>query len=319
MTGSRILHVFDQPGATGQAPVVRLSADLAHEDEREAGNRHAWLLVGGAPLRAAARAAGIDAKRFRLTPAPRRLAIPGARRGIRRLLRGAGRVECWTPGAAALVAALGRSDAVCRFGQATLSGMTRAAIARSLTRMGQPVPLPADAPYPREALRGRWGAPDRAIVVALLADQPERVDMRALLLALAFTFETLDACDAPYRDVRLVCHPHTLGRMDAMELAGLLDFSHILIQDAGLLTPWHTLAGCDLAVAPEPLHAGLSIAWAQAMGKPIIAARQPRLPELDELPGLTQIAANAPKHLAKALTDWALALPEPAWAQASVT
>ena len=308
----RILHVIDQGSTTGPTLTLKLAADLATQDATEHANQHAWLLIGGGPLRDAARSAGIDEAHTVRTASPRRLRIPGAMNSVKRLLSQADRVECWSPGAASIVSSLGRIDAVSRFGQATLSPLTRAVIADSLTQLGAAV-------RSRDEVRSRWEVPDHAVMIALLADQPDTFDMRSLILPLAFTFESLDAIGSPYREVRLVCHPDTPGRSQVIELAQLLGFPLMVIQDAGLLTPWDTLQGCELTLAPRPVQAGLSIAWAQAMGKPIIAPDEPCLPGLADVQGLIHADSSAPKHLAKAMTDWARALPEPAWSTAPIT
>lgn len=312
---SRILHVIDQPGETGPTLTLRLTADFARQAEQADGSQHAWLLLGGQTLRDAARSAGIEDAQVTVLPGPRPLRIPGAMRRVKQVLMQADHVHCWSPSAASLVSGLGRLDAVSRFGQATLCSVSREIISDAYQAMFADQ---AAAQNLRHRARQRWGVPDQSPVFALLADRPERVNLSSLMLAMMFTHESLDAIDSPRRDVRLVVHPQTLGRMSAEQLAELLHFDEMVIQDAGLLTPWDSLAGCDMAIAPSPLDAGLSIAWADAMGRPIIASPEPRMPELAELPRVTFADGSQTKDLAKAMYDWACALPEPALAASAM-
>lgn len=303
----RVLNVFDQPGEAGDPLGLRLSMDAARRD-RAAGatdEEHAWLLIGGEPMVQAARCVGLggDAMRGRVRLMPRvegfRRFVPGAQRALLALLHQADRVDCWTVGAAALVSRLGCGHAVPRFGQATLCAFAQSVIADAIALQ----PPTAD----RAALRERWGVDDATTVVALLADRPEQVDAREPVLAAAFTHEILDAFRPARRDVRVLCHPHNARRAQAHQLSDWMLLPSLFMQDAGVLTPWSVLPGCDLALAPRPIDAGLSILWAGAMGVPVIAPPEPRLPMLAGLPGvLTPCKSERAKHLSFALVEQVL-------------
>lgn len=312
----QILHVIDQPGELGRALELKLSFDWSRREQAQTQDpdldnndnngsnisddtTHAWLLLGGEAALTAAKAAGIPRERITLHARPRPMRIPGAMRGLRRVLRQADRLICWTPGAAELVqqSACGKFESMLQ--QKTLSPLSRALI--------QPIALTMRERWDaaRSAARGRWAVPDSATAAMLPADWPERVDVRGAVLAAAFVRETLDAADSPYRDLRLIAHPDAMGRMTASELARLLEVPDLLIQDAGALTPWLTLPGCDLVLSPQPRHAGLSLAWAEAFGLPIIAAPEPTMPLLAELDQLRLAKSRQAKHLSLAITDWA--------------
>lgn len=301
----RVLNLLDQPEGTGRVLTLKLSADLAKQEQAGADVQHAWLLIGGEPIREAAFAAGLPASRIRLFPmsAGVRSLVPRSLGSVKRLLDQADRVDCWTVGAARLASSLGCSNGQPRFGQATLSPPARHAVRPSAQA------LIANKPAVRRAARERWGVPEEAVMIGLLADVPERVDTRDVLLASLFAHETFTASDPPCRDLRMVCHPSGLGRISAVELAELLESSHKLVQDAALLEPWSSLLGLDLVIAPDPMLAPLSLVWAQALGLPIIAPPAPRLIGFDAIDGLNPIPSSAPRHLAKGITDWAMSQP----------
>ncbi len=287
----RVLNLIDQPGAVGETVVMRLSLGAA--DAGPQGEDHAWLLLGGEPMRDAAQSAGIDPARVRLMPVPNgvRRTFPGANRRLTAILNQADRVDCWTQGAAELATRLGCSHAIPRFGQATLCRFAKQLIIAS--------------PSDRAALRDRWHANDDTIIVALLADRPDRVDARGAFLATAFTFETLAAAGAERGDIRLLCHPLTRRRVEGDTLGELLGQPQLVLQDPAALCPWRTLPACDLAIAPDPTHAGLSILWADALGVPVVAPPEPRLDLLGELEHVHPASSNAAKHLAHRMTEWA--------------
>lgn len=298
----RVLNLICPPGPTGMTPLLRLTADLAREEEAASGCRHAWLLVGGEAVRDAAIAAGIDHAVVRLMPKPAGLRawLPGALGAYGRLFDQATRVDCWTDAATRLASTAGCAHAVPRFSQATLSPVSRGMIGPA----GQA--LRDKAEPSRLAARQHWAVPDSAFVVGVLADRPEAVDVREALLAMAFTRETLETADSPRQDIRMVCHPGCAGRMHAGDLARLLEQPQMLVQDAAMLRPWDTLAGCDLVLAPTPMQAGLSLAWAEAIGVPVIVPPAPHLVGLDSLKGLHAADSYAAKDLARAMTDFAL-------------
>ena len=307
---SRILHVIDQPGATGQTLMLRFAIDAIKQEQQHEqaapNDEHAWLLFGGEALLESAHAVGISDHQIKLVPMPRRLSLPGSMRATQRLIGEADRIVCWSSGAAVILEKLGYKTMTRRYQQVTLGAWSRQVIASVAdeVRKAQPVN--------RRQTRERWGVPDEAVMIGLVADQPERLDMRRMTLPMAFSHEILHTAESPYRDVRMVCHPDMSGRMGAFELTELLKFPQMMVQDAAMLEPWKALAGCDLVLAPHPAIAGLSLAWAEVVGLPIIAPLDDGLPMMSELGGLLPAESAEPRHLAKAITDWAESLPSPA-------
>jgi len=311
---TRVLHLLDEPAGESAALALRLSADAARCGGLEH-EQHAWLLVGGESIRDAARSAGIDPARTRLMPRPEgvRRCVPGSMRAMKAVMDRADRIECWTVGGAALAARLGCEHAVPRFGQATLCGFAKRIIAQTLKDAGRSRAgsgTGGDSEHSsdrtREAIRRSWGVDDGTFVVALLADQPARVDAREAFMSVAFAFEALAAAKVERGDVRLLCHPSALRRVDANGLAELLKQPQLVLQDPRALSPWAALPGCDFALAPDPMHAGLSILWADALGVPVIAPPEARLEMLGELARVQPCQSGAAKHLAHPLTQWAL-------------
>ena len=308
----RVLNLIDQPGAVGETVVMRLSLGAANAGPQD--EDHAWLLLGGEPMRDAAQSAGIDPARVRLMPVPNgvRWVVPGANRRLMALLDQADRIDCWTQGAAELATRLGCSHAIPRFGQATLCRSAKQLIDEASHHSPPSREVPEEvaessiaSPGDRAALRDRWHATDDTIIVALLADRPDRVDAREAFLATAFTFETLAAAKAEHGGIRLLCHPLTRRRVEGDTLGELLGQPQLVLQDPAVLCPWRTLPACDLALAPDPTHAGLSILWADALGVPIIAPPEPRLDLLGELEHMRPTSSNVAKHLAYRMTEWA--------------
>jgi len=297
----RTLHLLDQPGETGQTPTLKLSVDTACATAGDQ-NKHAWLLIGGQPIYDAARAVGLDDSRVRLEPRPEgvRRFLPGAMRRIKRVLEQADRVVCWTEGATQIAASLSCAHAKPAYSEVGINPTTKRVIDRAAEALDN-----KDTSM-REALRQRWGVGPDTFVMALLADRPEQVDAREPLLAMAFTYEMLRSCKAQRRDVRLLCHPASRRRLDAAELAELLGFPAMLLQEAELLEPWYALRGCDIAIAPCPDLAPLSLMWASAMGLPILASAVPKLPGLDGLKSVRMTQGPAGKHLAHGMTTWVL-------------
>lgn len=295
----RVLHLLDDADGTGEPLALRLSLDTALRGAPD--ERHAWLLLGGEAIRDAARGIGLDDHKVRLLPRPTGLGqwLPGACRRYAGLMGDADRVVCWTQGAAELAGRLGVGQAEPRFGQATLCGFAKGVIEGGLDDARDQSPGRAE-------LRRRWGVDERVIVVALLADRPRRVNGRAALMCMAFAYEALTAARAECSDIRLLCHPWLARREEACELAELLQYPQLVMQDAQVLTPWRVLQGCDLALAPAPIHAGLSMLWADAMGVPVIAPGVPSLPAMDTLEHLMPATSGQAKRLADPMTRWAL-------------
>ena len=312
---ARVLHLLDEQADESAALALRLSADAARIDPQPH-DRHAWLLLGGESMRHAASAAGIDPACVRQMPRPSglRKILPGANRALKALINQADRVECWTIGAATLAAQLGCPHARPRLGQATLCGFARGMIQEAVLNPpplregpGEGAELQSGCMQRRAELRKRWGVEPDTIVVALLADHPARVDAREAMMAVALTFETLAAAKVEQGDVRLLCHPLCKRRSQGNDLADQLSQPQLVLQDAGLLSPWRTLAGCDLAIAPQPRHAGLSILWASALGLPVIAGPEPCLPMLDQMSQVSLVPGSDAKHMAHRLTTWVFA------------
>ena len=297
----RCLHVIDQPTVVGEALTLRLSVDAAHEESRHnAEARHAWLLIGGEATRDAAYAAGLTDEQFCLSPMPRGLhrLMPRSMHKAEQLMSQAHRVVCWTEGASEVASLLGCAKVARRCEQAALTPFAKHLIDTTCDR-----DVSSKAAN-RAAIRERWGVDDDTIVIALLADRVDAIDSSAALLATVFTHEVLRASDSPSSDVRLLCHPDAWRRIDAATLSEQLHFPELLMQDAGLSAPWSVLAGCDVALAPKPSEAGLSILWANAMGVPVVAAPDARLPLLSELEQVLLASSGSPRHLANALTQW---------------
>lgn len=298
---TRTLHVIDQPTEVGEALILRLSVDSARDDARHnADAKHAWLLIGGEAIRDAAYAAGLDDSDFCLVPRPAglHLLFPQANRQARERMGRARRVVCWTEGAAEIASLLGCAKVTRRCEQATLCSFAKRLIDAASDNTA------TIASHQRAPLRERWAVNEDSLVVALLSDHFDSVDSSAALLAMVFTHEVLRAGQSERSDVRLLCHPHAKRRIDAATLSEQLHFPDLLVQDAGLSAPWSVLAGCDVALAPDPGAAGLSLLWANAMGVPIVAPVDGRQPGLSELQQVVASRSCSPKHLAHTLTQW---------------
>ena len=298
---TRTLHVIDQSGPAAQTPALRLSIDIARQGP--AGDLHAWLLVGGEPMMHAAHALGLDETQYQLVQPQRGLqaVLPGATRSIARRMDEADRVECWTQGAAELAALVGCAHATPRYAQ-----LTDLTLARGVIEACAAARPAMQAQQQRDAIRQRWGVGPQQIVMALLADRPDRVDAREPILAMAFTFEMMRTCKSERADVRLLCHPLARRRYDGVQLAELMTFPDMLLQDPALSEPWRILQACDIALAPEPEHAPLSILWASALGLTVVAAATPTMPALGGLPNVLLAESGVGKHMARVMTRWAM-------------
>ena len=304
---SRVLHVFDQPGQTPHALLLRMSLDVSRRGASDANDKHAWLLIGGEPLLDAAVSVGIARARCRLVARPRglRRVRLGRSPEIVRLLGEADRVVCWGKHAAELIRGFGFDGEVAMHDPAGVDRLAGECIDPS------GVQLPADelaAGGPdREAMRASWGAVPESVVVALLADEPGQMDAVAATMTAGLTCEALSAAGATCCDIRVLCHPAAKARLEANALADLLQVPNLLVHDSRLLTPWRCLTGCDLAMAPAPKHAPLSIRWATAMGLRVVVPQA-----YEPAPGVAAEAlisarSHEPKRLAHALTQWVLA------------
>ncbi len=140
----------------------------------------------------------------------------------------------------------------------------------------------------RPALRGRWGAGDRTMVVAVVGDPWTSVDAMwgTWIVGLVATTG---------RDVRIVASSRMRGVGRARRLVDAMDRPHQLLVDDRADSPWAVLPGCDAALVLEyasnhggcdvrldtvqgPGRAGgLSTRWAMAAGLPIVAEQTPAM------------------------------------------
>lgn len=289
---SRTLHVIDQAGEVAPATVLRLSVDEARYGSQGSGDQHAWLLIGAEPMRDAAKAAGLCDRQYQLIARPTGLhkRLPHALAKPRQLAQQAQRVLCWTEGASEVVSRFDCAHVVRRINDAT-----RCPLAERL--IGQAHRDLATQPGEREALRQQWGVEPGTVVVALLSDRLDQLDAGAAVMTMVLTCEALRAGRPEHADVRLLCHPLAKRRDEASVFSELLHVQHLMIQDARTLTPWSVIPGCDLALAPVPSEAGLSILWAIAMGIPVVTP--------GPSDGTLSARSSKPSDLADALTQWA--------------
>lgn len=296
---SRTLHVIDQPGEIVEAAVLRLSVDAAQQATDGQATQHAWLLFGGEATRDAAYAVGLNEQQFSLLPKPVGVhkLLPPALAVPKRLVNSAHRVVCWTEGAAQIISLLGCSHVVRRVEHATLGPFAKGLIDRSEV-------LRDAKNNDRGPHRERWGVAEDTTVIALIGDRFDHIDASAAMMMIALTHEALNAVQPERADVRLLCHPLTHQRAEATSFSSLLSIDHHLIQDEAVALPWSVLNACDAALAPMPSDSGLSILWAEAMGRPFIAPSDPRRPMLDELQHRIPARSSKPSDLADALTRW---------------
>jgi len=225
--------------------------------------------------------------------------LPAALAKPRQLLAQAHRVVCWTQGASQIASLVGCAHAKRQVHHATLCPLAQHIIAQAHQAADKP------APIDRDTLRKQWGVEQDTTVVALIGDRFDQINASAAMMTIALTHEALRATQPDRADVRLLCHPLVKGRADAAELCRLLSVDHLLIQDEAVALPWSVLHACDVALAALPQEAGLSMLWAQAMGVPIIATKDHRLPMLEALPQTVPARSRKPRDLADALTRWA--------------
>lgn len=288
---SRTLYVIDQAGAVAPATTLRLSVDAARSDTQGKADQHAWLLFGGEPMRDAANAVGLHEDQYQFVAKPMGLQklLPQFLAKPRQLMQQAHRVVCWTEGAAQIASLLGCAHVVRRINDAT-----RSVLAERL--IGQAHPDFSSGHPDREALRQQWGVNTDTLVIVLLGDRLDKLDARVAMMAMALTHEALRAGQPDHADVRLLCHPLTNRRGEASVFGELLHLEHLLIQDERTVMPWSVLPGCEIGLAPTPDQAGLSMAWAKAVGVPVIAP--------GPLDHAVQARSDQPKDLAHALTRW---------------
>lgn len=299
---SRTLHVIDQPGEIAESAVLRLSMDVARDDrQRNAASQHAWLLFGEQATRDAARALGLRDQQFQLFAKPTGLKkiLPAAMAKPRQQMASAHRVVCWTEGASQIASLVGCAHVVRHTDKATLCAFAKHIITQTHREAQQ-----ADE-CDREVRRKRWGVDSNTAVVALLGDRFDQIDASAAMMTVASAYEALQATMPSRADLRLLCHPLTKRRADATELGRLLSQDHLLIQDEAIAMPWSMLHACDLALAPMPSDAGLSMLWAEVMGVPVIVPVIDRMPMIESLEQAMTARSSKPCDLADALTQWA--------------
>jgi hypothetical protein len=297
---SRTLHVIDQPGQVAEAAVLRLSVDHATQALQDPSDQYAWLLFGGEATRDAAHAIGLRDEQFRLMPEPVGLhcLLPAALAQPRQLMSQAHRIVCWTEGATQIASLLSCAHVTRRVEDTSLCSFAKETIEQA-HRSSTDTP-----PDSRVALRQRWGVEPDTTVIALVGDRFGSIDASAAMMAVALTYEALQAVQPERKDVRLLCHPLAMRRREASELGGLLEMDHLLIQDAAVSMPWSILPGCDATLAINPADSGLSILWAQASGVPIFASLDKRLPMLASLDRVIPMRGIKPREMADALTKW---------------
>ena len=296
---SRTLHIIDQPAEVAEAAVLRLSVDTARLEQQSTPGQHAWLLFGGEATRTAAQAVGLHEGQYRLLPRPAGLhkLLPAALAKPRQLINEAHRVVCWTEGATQITSLLGCAHVARRVEDAKLCDFAKAVIGCALN-------TPDHDATERDTLRERWGIEEDTTIVALLGDRFDRTDASAAMMTIALTHEALRASQPDCADVRLLCHPMTWRRTDASELSALLSIDHRLIQDEVIAMPWSVLHACDMALAPTPGEAGLSILWAEGMGLSVITPSDAQLPMLAGMQQRIAARSSKPRDLADALTNW---------------
>lgn len=296
----RTLNVIDQPGQAAEAAVLKLSVDTARFDPASKADQHAWLLFGGQATRDAAHAVGLRDEQFRLLPKPVGLHqwLPAALNKPKQLFDQAHRVVCWTEGAAQIASLVAcahvtrhiQHATLCPFAQHIITQAHHASHGHNRTD--------------RDTIRKQWGVAQGTTVVAFIGDRFDQSNAADAMMVIVSAHEALYATQPDRAEVRLLCHPLSKGRSDAAELSRLLSLDHLLFQDAAIAMPWSVLHACDVALAVMPGEAGLSMLWAQAMGVPIIAPMDDRLPMLKTLEQLVPARSSKPRDLADALTNW---------------
>lgn len=288
----RIWHVIDASGPQATATTLELlntsRGRLGRIDER-------LIMLGGSPLRRAARQAGIHDSTMLGVPfgsAP--WGFFAARRRFGHLPR-PDILHCWSLGAAALAAMQFRrtpkvititvppSTKAVRWLRAITGGTAgrtvllpiSATIHRQLLSAGLPQPavhvlrpgldMSRVAHGSRASLREHWSVPPDAKVVALVADPVDGADVMAGILAVGLADE---ACGGP---LSLLAHPMARHSRRAARHMERLGKSYRLILDQRAAQPWLVMPGCDVALAQGTGAGGLSLLWAMCANVPIVA------------------------------------------------
>ena len=295
----RVLHLIDAASPQARPTTLAMLRAATLTD----GADHEVLLAGGQQLAKWAREAGLkDPPRLTAPYGRAVLALPALAGRLRG--RSFDAVHCWSVGAAVAARFLlprtprvlsltvppdpqssdalkwllrwpGAPTRVTILNAEILRGMGQAVPAGLVDQLEPPAwPVNASAPA-REAIRRGWGLAGREIrVVALLSDPPEAGDALAACLALGLAMEAA-ATNGERPDVHLLVHPDQQRRLQAQRMMINYRLTHVMLQDAGLHTPWQRLPGCDAAVVLGSHTGGLAVRCAMAAGIPIIAEDHP--------------------------------------------
>lgn len=115
-----------------------------------------------------------------------------------------------------------------------------------------------------------WARQDGDRVIALLSDDPRRVDAAGGVLTVAVVEEA--ARDQPGSSrLRLLAHPDAASSTRGRRIADDSGSPHRFMVDPEMAQPWRLLASCDAALLCGP-HTELAAAWAAAAGIPAFSA-----------------------------------------------
>jgi glycosyltransferase involved in cell wall biosynthesis len=302
LAGMRVLHLID--AASPQACPATLAL-MGEAIGRTPGIEQEVLLLGGAALGEAAKAAGIARATLLGVPTGR------AMRGwfaVRRCLSSLGRFDlmhCWSAGTLTLATLMQRDvPRVATFtqrptarvahwlrmlgaapGRASAFLPISATIRRELISHGVPegvvhvlrpgLDLGRVSQANRDGLRESWGLDPRdrgAVVVGLIADPPDAVDAMFSALAVGIAGEVYSPREpnAAHR-VYVLVHPQMTRRVNAQATMDEIGRPANVIVEPRLSLPWEVLPGCDVALATVRGGGGLSLLWAMAANVPIVA------------------------------------------------
>ena len=127
-------------------------------------------------------------------------------------------------------------------------------------------------PGERGVWRKRWGIQgDRRQVVALLSDHPGMVNAIDGAAVTCMAGGTLTDESGDDVGLTLLAHPDQMNRLRAQDFLDQQGGRHRVVQEPAMAEPWCVLPGCDAALALGPDAGGISAFWAQQAGVPIIA------------------------------------------------
>lgn len=158
----------------------------------------------------------------------------------------------------------------------------------------------------RQTKRKQWGIDDGINVVALLSDPPTRASTITAGYAVGLAGQTALSSD---HNLALMIHPQQRHHLRSRGILGQLSHPavrRLIIADADAAYPWRVLPGCDLALStdePPDAAAGLSMLWAMAAGKPMVApANFPVCEILEDRHSALLCGQAQPRRLAHQLT-----------------